>query len=217
MSLWLWQFRAVKGLAQNIYTSSVLYILNKHIIYNLKLTVSTRLANTESPTGAWRENEIYNMYWYFLKGYFRHSCPKTSSINKHEKICIIHVRCICWFLSWWDFSSCYKVDICSEATLHIFWFCHIMMFIFCNNNVRKKRLVACWMKRQLSPSIQVPHTLITLLWGGWGGQKDLHRNVFEKNTTKLINYVEMSFAMLFRFCEHIKIHPYFVKISEKQA
>lgn len=56
-----------------------------------------------------------------------------------------------------------------------------------------------------------------IMGGGGGGQKDLHRNVFEKNTTKLINYVEMSFAMLFRFCEHIKIHPYFVKISEKQA
>lgn len=65
MSLLLWQFRAVKGLAQNIYTSSVLYIINKHIIYNLKLMVSTRPnINTESPAGARRENKIYVMIFF---------------------------------------------------------------------------------------------------------------------------------------------------------
>lgn len=111
-------------------------------------------------------------------------------------------------MSWGDFSSCYKLNFYSEATLCIFWFHHVMRFILCDN-VRKKCLLAWVLKGQLSLRIRA-HIY------SFFGEKGLNRNTFLKNSTKWINHMELSFPMLFKFFEHIKTHPHPVNISESK-
>lgn len=112
-----------------------------------------------------------------------------------------------WFLSRGDFSSCCKLILFSEATLHIFWFHHIMMFILCDNNARKKCLLAWGMKGQLSPRIKAHnHPFL--------GEKKALIEIFFKRTAES-EYSTWSWVLPCYLSSVSKLkHPYFANILE---